>query len=60
MYSIYLFIYELGKAALLASAASVVSVSSDIGGSARLPALFCGVFGHKPTPGNFIRFFKDL
>ncbi|XP_063987724.1 fatty-acid amide hydrolase 2-B-like isoform X1 [Diachasmimorpha longicaudata] len=39
-----------GEAALVASAASVLSISSDIGGSVRLPAFFCGIFGHKPTP----------
>ncbi|KAF9799056.1 hypothetical protein SFRURICE_008566 [Spodoptera frugiperda] len=40
-----------GEAALLASGASALSVASDIAGSIRLPAAFCGVFGHKPTPG---------
>ncbi|XP_043483070.1 fatty-acid amide hydrolase 2-B isoform X2 [Leptopilina heterotoma] len=40
-----------GEAALLGSGASVLSLASDIGGSCRLPAMFCGVFGHKPTPG---------
>lgn len=43
------------QAALLGSGASLLSVSSDIGGSSRLPALFCGVFGHKPTPGKSYR-----
>jgi fatty acid amide hydrolase 2 len=40
-----------GEGALLASAGSVVGVGSDIGGSIRMPAFFCGIFGHKPTPG---------
>ncbi|XP_033230856.1 fatty-acid amide hydrolase 2-A isoform X2 [Belonocnema kinseyi] len=40
-----------GEAALLGAGASVLSLASDIGGSCRLPAMFCGVFGHKPTPG---------
>ncbi|XP_045765556.1 fatty-acid amide hydrolase 2-A-like [Maniola jurtina] len=40
-----------GEAALLASGASPLSVSSDIAGSIRIPAAYCGVFGHKPTPG---------
>ncbi|XP_061710619.1 fatty-acid amide hydrolase 2-A-like [Cydia pomonella] len=40
-----------GEGALLACGASVFSVASDIAGSIRLPAAFCGVFGHKPTPG---------
>ncbi|KAJ0178610.1 hypothetical protein K1T71_005385 [Dendrolimus kikuchii] len=40
-----------GEGALLACGASPLSVSSDIAGSIRLPAAFCGVFGHKPTPG---------
>ncbi|XP_047510448.1 fatty-acid amide hydrolase 2-A-like [Pieris napi] len=40
-----------GEAALLACGASPISVSSDIAGSIRIPAAFCGVFGHKPSPG---------
>ncbi|CAB3239586.1 unnamed protein product [Arctia plantaginis] len=40
-----------GEGALLACGASPFSVASDIAGSIRLPAAFCGVFGHKPTPG---------
>ncbi|XP_046674523.1 fatty-acid amide hydrolase 2-A-like [Homalodisca vitripennis] len=40
-----------GEAALLGAGASVIGLASDIGGSGRLPALYCGVYGHKPTPG---------
>ncbi|XP_037911860.1 fatty-acid amide hydrolase 2-A isoform X3 [Hermetia illucens] len=39
-----------GDAALLASGGSLLSLTSDIGGSSRLPAMFTGVFGHKPSP----------
>ncbi|XP_075234495.1 fatty-acid amide hydrolase 2 isoform X2 [Lycorma delicatula] len=40
-----------GEAALLGAGASVIGMASDIGGSIRLPAMYTGVFGHKPTPG---------
>ncbi|KAF6208148.1 hypothetical protein GE061_016599 [Apolygus lucorum] len=40
-----------GEGALVGSAGSPGGISSDIGGSIRVPALFNGVFGHKPTPG---------
>lgn len=38
-----------GEAAILATGASPFGIGSDIGGSIRIPAAFCGVFGHKPS-----------
>lgn len=40
-----------GEAALNGVGATPFGVASDISGSIRLPAMFCGVFGHKPTGG---------
>ncbi|CAG4992357.1 unnamed protein product [Parnassius apollo] len=39
-----------GEAALISSAASIIGVGSDIAGSLRLPPMFTGIYGHKPTP----------
>ena len=38
-----------GTAAALASGIGYLSIGSDIGGSIRVPAHFCGLYGHKPT-----------
>ncbi len=38
-----------GAAAALAAGLTGMEMGSDIGGSIRNPAHFCGVFGHKPT-----------
>lgn len=38
-----------GAAAALASGMTTLEVGSDLAGSIRTPAHFCGVFGHKPT-----------
>ncbi|MFN0182980.1 MAG: amidase family protein, partial [Aquabacterium sp.] len=40
-----------GSAAALAAGFSALEMGSDIGGSIRNPAHFCGVFGHKPSWG---------
>ncbi|MDR3474421.1 MAG: amidase [Devosia sp.] len=38
-----------GSAAVLAAGLAGLELGSDIGGSIRVPAHYCGVFGHKPT-----------
>lgn len=40
-----------GSAAALAAGFTTLESGSDIGGSIRNPAHFCGVYGHKPTWG---------
>ena len=40
-----------GSAAALAAGLTALEAGSDIGGSIRNPAHFCGVYGHKPTFG---------
>jgi amidase len=38
-----------GGAAAVATGLSPLEFGSDIGGSIRVPAAFCGIFGHKPS-----------
>jgi amidase len=40
-----------GSSAALAAGLTGLDIGSDIGGSIRVPAHFCGLFGHKPTWG---------
>jgi len=40
-----------GPAAALAAGFTPLELGSDMGGSIRVPSLFCGVFGHKPSHG---------
>ena len=40
-----------GEGALVAAACASFGIGSDVGGSIRIPAAFCGIFGHKPSSG---------
>lgn len=40
-----------GAASALATGITALEIGSDIGGSLRVPASFCGVYSHKPTWG---------
>ena len=40
-----------GAAAALAAGLTPLEIGSDIGGSLRVPAHFCGIYAHKPTYG---------
>lgn len=40
-----------GESALLAAAGSVIGLGNDLAGSIRVPCMFTGLFGHKPSRG---------
>ncbi|CRK86482.1 CLUMA_CG000150, isoform A [Clunio marinus] len=40
-----------GEGAVISSCGTAFGLGTDIGGSIRMPAYYCGIFGHKPTTG---------
>jgi fatty acid amide hydrolase len=49
-----------GEGALVANHLVNASIGSDIGGSVRIPSLFCGIYGLKPTAGRLAPAEADL
>jgi fatty acid amide hydrolase len=41
-----------GQAAIIATGGSPIGIGTDLGGSNRVPAAFCGIVGFKPTAGR--------
>lgn len=44
-----------GEGALVSSGGSPLGIGTDIGGSIRMPASWCGICGVMPSPGRFTR-----
>ena len=44
-----------GSAVALAADLAPLATGSDLGGSLRIPAAFCGVYGLRPTPGRIAK-----
>lgn len=40
-----------GEGSLIAAAGSLIGIGTDIAGSVRIPAAYCGIFAHKATSG---------